>query len=140
MVLQLTVMKTYQMVGMERMGEGDGTMHDHAATSNAKQDLPIPGLIEGMIVLRARENNSTNRRELIGLTDVIFLMLLVCATLGAWCIPAVAGEEQAEAMAALEAANLARRMEITNVSLQGDNLNVVNALKGKIGSFKWTNK
>ncbi|XP_026411123.1 uncharacterized protein LOC113306393 [Papaver somniferum] len=60
--------------------------------------------------------------------------------LGALSIPAVADdEEQAEAVAMLEAIKLAKRMQIENLQLQGDSLNVVNALLGKIGSIKWTN-
>lgn len=30
-------------------------------------------------------------------------------------------------------------MQITNLQLQGDCLNVVNTLKGRVGSIKWTN-
>lgn len=73
-------------------------------------------------------------------------LIVVDATgtiLGAKGIPSVAEDkEQAEAMAALEAVKMAKKkkkMQITNLQLQGDCLNVVNTLKGRVGSIKWTN-
>lgn len=48
-------------------------------------------------------------------------------------------EEQAEALAALAAIKWAKAEAVQNLHLEGDCLNVVNAINGSLGSVKWTN-
>ncbi|RZC50485.1 hypothetical protein C5167_018906 [Papaver somniferum] len=59
---------------------------------------------------------------------------------GAQSIHGIANdEEQAEALAALAAIKWAKAEAVQNLHLEGDCLNVVNAINGSLGSVKWTN-
>lgn len=59
---------------------------------------------------------------------------------GAQSIHGIANdEEQAEALAALAAIKWAKAEAVQNLHLDGDCLNVVNAINGSLGSVKWTN-